>query len=137
VSLGAGQHIYNLNPAVLPFLALSGNIAGTLSITAAFLSKTSFGVTLLRLTTCNWAMKWFIYFLLVTMNVALALSAVLIWARCAPIAKAWHVEMEGTCWKPFVNTKYGLFSGGELDTAATHVQSAGLTSRQHSILGLC
>ena len=109
---------------MLPFLELSGYVSGTLSIMAAFLSKTSFGVTLLRLTTCNRAMKWFIYFLLVTMNVSLAMSAVLIWARCAPIAKGWHSEMEGTCWKPFVNTKYGLFSGGELDAAAALILRA-------------
>jgi len=38
-----GQHIYNLGPVVLPILGLSGDVSSTLSITAAILSKTSFG----------------------------------------------------------------------------------------------
>ncbi|KAK0625909.1 hypothetical protein B0T14DRAFT_577129 [Immersiella caudata] len=109
VSLGGGQHISQLDPAVIPFLGLSGNVSGTMSITAAMLSKTSFGFTLIRLT--NGTMRWFIHVLLITMNVFLALSAVFIWARCTPLAKAWQHGMDGTCWDPAVNTNYGLFSG--------------------------
>ncbi|KAK0705679.1 hypothetical protein B0H67DRAFT_687801 [Lasiosphaeris hirsuta] len=109
VSLGDGRHAYSLDPAVLHILGLNGNVSGTLSIMAAFLSKTSFGLTLLRLT--NGATKWFICFLLVTMNIALGMSAIFIWAQCTPSAKSWHSEMEGTCWDPNVITKYGLFSG--------------------------
>ncbi|KAK0648514.1 hypothetical protein B0T16DRAFT_327201 [Cercophora newfieldiana] len=109
VSLGGGQHIYHLDPAVIPILRLTGNVSGTMSIIAASLSKTSFGFTLIRLT--NGTLKWFIYALLVTMNIFLALSAIFIWARCTPVVKTWHHGMDGTCWDPLVNTNYGLFSG--------------------------
>ena len=113
VSLGEGQHIYNLDPAVLPTLGLNGSVSGTLSITAALLSKLSFGVSLLRLT--NGFTKWFIWFLLVTMSVALSLSAIFIWIQCSPPAKRWHRELEGTCWDPGFTARYGRFSGSELD----------------------
>ncbi|KAK1760375.1 hypothetical protein QBC47DRAFT_396371 [Echria macrotheca] len=114
VTLGDGQHTYNLSdPAVLPLLGLTGNISGTLSIAAACLSKTSFGVTLLRL--CNAAthraMRWSIWVLLVSMNISLALSAVFIWAQCSPSAKNWYDRIPGTCWDPAAVAKYGLFSG--------------------------
>ncbi|KAK0616395.1 hypothetical protein B0T14DRAFT_568003 [Immersiella caudata] len=109
VSLGGGQHIYRLDPAVIPILGLTGNVAGTLSIIAALLSKASFGFTLIRLT--NGAIKWCIYVLLVTMNIFLAMSAVFIWVRCTPVARTCRHEVRGACWAPIVNTSYGLFSG--------------------------
>jgi len=97
-SLGEGKHIYNLDESVLPALELNGNVSGTLSIIAAALSKTSFGITLLRLTTRH--MKWFIWFLLATMNVALGISAVFIWIQTSPQNMRFIM-------------RYNLFSGGE------------------------
>lgn len=84
VSLGEGKHIYNVDEAVLPTLEINGNVSGTLSILAATLSKTSFGITLLRLTITNRYTKWFIWFLLVTMNIALGMSAIFIWIQTSP-----------------------------------------------------
>lgn len=112
VHLGEGQHVWNLDRAVLPTLALTGNVSGTLSILAAMLSKTSFGVTLLRLSSGK-IMTQTIWFLLATMNLFLGLSAIFIWAQCAPVAKNWRPELEGSCWDVGVTAKYGLFSGGE------------------------
>ena len=94
-----GQHLSNLDPSVLPALVRNGNVSGTLSITAAALSKTSFGITLLRLTTRY--TKWFVWFLLATMNVALGLSAVFIWADRTQHGHSAVVE------------RYNLFSGGK------------------------
>ncbi|KAK3329243.1 hypothetical protein B0H66DRAFT_488143 [Apodospora peruviana] len=110
VRLGEGQHVWNLDRAVLPALALTGNVSGTLSIVATMLSKTSFGVTLLRLSASR-IMAHTIWFLLVTMNVFLGLSAVFIWAQCTPVAKNWRPDLEGWCWDVGINAKYGLFSG--------------------------
>ncbi|KAK4158623.1 hypothetical protein QBC43DRAFT_19368 [Cladorrhinum sp. PSN259] len=109
VSFGEGQHVYNLDRAVLPTLGLTIRISGTLSIMAALLSKTSFAVTLLRLS--SGLMTHIIWFLIVTMNVFLGLSAIFIWAQCTPSAKTWRPELQGRCWDPSINAKYGLFSG--------------------------
>jgi hypothetical protein len=113
VTIGDGQHTYNLDPSVLPLLGLNGNVSGTLSIIAAFLSKTSFGVTLLRLCTARRTMRWLIWALLVSMNISLALSAIFIWAQCSPSAKNWYDRIPGTCWDPAAVAKYGLFSGSK------------------------
>ncbi|KAK3390763.1 hypothetical protein B0H63DRAFT_557673 [Podospora didyma] len=111
VTLGEGQHVYNVDPAHLPTLGLNGNISGTLSILAACLSKTSFGVTLLRLTQTRPFVRISVWFLIISMNVALGLSAVFIWAQCNPPAKNWNPDIEGTCWPPTFTSKYGIFSG--------------------------
>ncbi|KAK0639086.1 hypothetical protein B0T16DRAFT_462788 [Cercophora newfieldiana] len=95
VSLGVGQHISNLDRSTLHTLERNGNVSGTLSITAAALSKTSFGITLLRLTSRY--MKWSIWFLLVTMNVALGLiySALVDFALAIlPWPLVWGLQMQ-------------------------------------------
>ncbi|KAH8897949.1 hypothetical protein GQ53DRAFT_637744 [Thozetella sp. PMI_491] len=109
VALGDGQHVYNVDPKYLPTIALLGNISGTFSIIAAFLSKTSFGITLLRLT--NGYLSIFVWVAIITMDIALGLSALFIWIQCDPPAKNWHPELPGTCWDPSFMAKYGAFSG--------------------------
>ncbi|KAK3377400.1 hypothetical protein B0T24DRAFT_701862 [Lasiosphaeria ovina] len=109
VGLGEGQHVWRLSRGVLSTLGLNGNVSGTLSIIAACLSKTSFGLTLLRLT-AGLTRKGVI-FLIVSMNIALGLSALFIWLQCDPPAKAWSPDLDGTCWDPSFSFKYGVFSG--------------------------
>ncbi|KAM7194856.1 hypothetical protein V8F33_007054 [Rhypophila sp. PSN 637] len=112
VRFGEGQHVWNVDRAFLTPLALTGNISGTLSIIATMLSKTSFGVTLLRLCSPDSrSLSYTIWFLLITMNIFLGLSAIFIWAQCTPVAKNWRPQLEGWCWDVGVNAKYGLFSG--------------------------
>jgi len=112
-TLGYGKHIYDV-PFDIPTIEktiLAISIGGTLSITAAIWSKTSFALTLLRLTD-GWIKK-FIWFCIITTNIGMGLSALFVWIQCKPIQKAWHPFMEGTCWPPEVIVKYNIFSAGE------------------------
>ncbi|KAK1832265.1 hypothetical protein QBC39DRAFT_433348 [Podospora conica] len=109
-TLGYGRHIYDLpfNLGVINKTILTINIAGTLSLTAATWSKTSFGLTLLRLTE-GW-MRVLIWFIIVTINVAMGLSALFAWVRCTPVRKSWSPFDAGTCWEASVIVNYNIFS---------------------------
>lgn len=84
------------------------NVAGTFSLTAAIWSKTSFALTLLRLTQ-GW-LKMVVWFIIISMNIAMGLSALFIWVQCTPIEKSWNFFAEGTCWPPEVLVHYNIFS---------------------------
>ena len=56
VGLGYGKHIWDMDTSVFPRLVLVSNVAGTFSILAALWSKTSFAMTVLRIST-GW-MRW-------------------------------------------------------------------------------
>lgn len=108
-TLGYGLHIWDFNLANMPKLLVIINVAGTFSVTAAIWSKTSFGITLLQLSD-GWVKKttWFI---LISMNIAMGLSALFPWVSCVPVQKAWDMFVEGTCWEPEVTVRYNIFSG--------------------------
>ncbi|KAJ4417115.1 hypothetical protein N0V85_001997 [Neurospora sp. IMI 360204] len=107
--LGYGLHIWDFDVVnnMAPLLLLV-NMAGSFSATAAIWSKTSFAITLLRLTH-GW-MKWFLWFIIITMNIAMGLTALFPWVNCTPIRKSWEVFTAGECWDPTVTVHYNLFS---------------------------
>lgn len=107
--LGYGLHIWDFDVVnnMAPLLLLV-NMAGSFSATAAIWSKTSFAITLLRLTH-GW-MKWFLWFIIITMNIAMGLTALFPWVNCTPIRKSWEVFTPGECWDPTVTVNYNLFS---------------------------
>jgi hypothetical protein len=108
--LGYGKHIWDFDVLnnMAPLLPIV-NVAGTFSVTAAIWSKTSFGITLLKLTE-GWANKatWFI---IISMNVFMGLSALFPWVNCTPVRKAWDLYAVGECWDPKVTVHYNIFSG--------------------------
>jgi hypothetical protein len=87
------------------------NVAGTFSIVAAIWSKTSFAFTLLRLT--EGKTKTFVWFIIISMNIAMGLSALFIWVQCTPLYKSWNFMADGTCWPINVLVDYDIFSAGE------------------------
>lgn len=95
---GFGKHIYAVDPANLSDIGLTSNIAGTFSILAASLSKTSFAVTLLRI--LKGRTRYLVWFIIATINITMSLSALLGWVQCSPIEKVWRVTVPGTCWPP-------------------------------------
>ncbi|GAB1315642.1 hypothetical protein MFIFM68171_05852 [Madurella fahalii] len=107
-TLGFGLHIWDFDLRNMEHIMLPTNVAGTLSITAAVWSKTSFGITLLKITD-GWIKK-LTWFCIISMNVAMGLSALLPWVNCTPIRKAWDLYAEGTCWDPRIKTSYDIFS---------------------------
>jgi hypothetical protein len=115
VSLGYGYHIWDFPVekfATTVDLFKAINVAGTFSVTAAVWSKTSFALTLLRLTD-GWVKK-LIWFIIISMNIAMGLSALFIWIQCTPLEKGWNPFLEGTCWPPYVLVNYDIFSAGML-----------------------
>ena len=87
------------------------NAAGTFSIVSAIWSKTSFALTLLRLT--DGRFKLIIWVIIITMNIAMGLSALFIWVQCQPVQKSWNFLVPGTCWPPYVLVNYDIFSAGK------------------------
>jgi len=110
VSYGYGKHTWDFPMQNFEHTLLLMYIAGTFAITGAIWSKTSFAVTLLRLTK-GW-LYWLVWFLLVTTNVFLGLSALFNWVQCTPVEKTWKVSAAGTCWSMSALVKYHIFSGG-------------------------
>ena len=83
------------------------------SLIAIPVSKSSFAVTLLRLVTRRWQ-KMFIWFVIISMNVALWICGILLFVQCNPIEKNWNKTMPGRCWKSKVQDDYSVFAGGKL-----------------------
>lgn len=75
------------------------SVAGLSSITVGIVgqswSKTSFAMTLLRMTQ-GW-MAAFIWFALVSMNILFGVSAALFWVGCDPVEKRWRPLVKGDC----------------------------------------
>ena len=89
-------------------MILSITVGGTLSLTAAIWSKTSFALTIIRLTK-GWV-KAVIWFVIITTNISMGLSALFNWVQCTPLEKTWNPFLEGTCWPSYVIVKYNIFS---------------------------
>jgi hypothetical protein len=80
IKQGYGKHIEFVDPAVLPSMFLLGKVSSTFSIGAIVLSKTSFSLTLLRIT--DGYVRHFIWFVIVSMNLTMTLNLVTVWLRC-------------------------------------------------------
>ncbi|KAK4443381.1 hypothetical protein QBC34DRAFT_477870 [Podospora aff. communis PSN243] len=53
-----------------------------------------------------------LWFIIVTMNIALAITALLFWIPCTPVRKSWTPTMKGgSCWDPAIVLNYNIFSG--------------------------
>jgi len=70
-------------------------VRNTLAMTAAAWSKTAFAVTLLRFAD-GWV-KWAVWFILVTLNIVVALNSIMNWVGCEPIQRSWNPEIPGHC----------------------------------------
>ncbi len=112
VDFGFGKHSWDFAPPSIDRFFLVGNVRASITVTAIVCTKTAFAVTLLRLTD-GWT-KRLLYFVIVSINIAMGLSAFLNWVQCRPLAKSWTPTMEGTCWDASILTNYGIFSGGML-----------------------
>lgn len=111
VKLGFGMHVFAVEEKNLPWIQIYGNVSFSATVLATVWSKTSFGITLLRIT--EGKLKPVIWFVLVTMNIAMYIHALFPWIQCDPIAKGWFRDMPGKCWDGKVNVDYGIFASGE------------------------
>jgi hypothetical protein len=78
---------------------------------AAVWSKTSFAITLLRITQ-DWT-KMAVWCIIISMNVAMGLTALFIWIQCTPIQKSWDPFIEGSCYSIEFIIQFNTFSAGE------------------------
>ncbi|KAK4139400.1 96ca82bc-67f3-4b3a-ab36-ffe7d8f40fbe [Dichotomopilus funicola] len=99
VALGYGKNLYDMNPDNLPTMPFIAVFAGFFSVLAAAWSKTSFALTLLRLSQA-WVMKAVIWFIIVTVNAILGTAMLFMWIKCRPFAKIWDGSLEGWCIDP-------------------------------------
>ncbi|KAK3681340.1 hypothetical protein B0T22DRAFT_540227 [Podospora appendiculata] len=82
----------------------------TFTITAAAWSKTAFAITMLRIGE-GW-MRWFLWFIIVSLNVSMGLNAMISWVGCSPVQKSWDMTVQGTCLDLSVIVNIGYVSGG-------------------------
>ncbi|CAK7200615.1 hypothetical protein SEUCBS139899_003313 [Sporothrix eucalyptigena] len=131
IGYGFGQHSTALiaqyeengNPGdivkSLNAITLTGQLAITFGICAQAWSKTSWAITLLRITSGR-RLRGFMWFALVSMNLFFAGPAFGYWLQCQPVAKAWQPLLPGSCWKPEVGIVLGIVAScysGVMDLA--------------------
>ncbi|KAK3385828.1 hypothetical protein B0H63DRAFT_449829 [Podospora didyma] len=110
VDLGFGKYPCDIDPANFRLIALEGqNIGATFGMLAVVWSKTSFAITLLRLT--EGRIKTFVWCVIILMNLVMILEALIVWVQCTPISKTWIKETPGYCWDSHKINIYGAFAG--------------------------
>ena len=115
ISLGMGKHTWDMDPTLMSPMIKAFTVAGTLSIVASIWSKTSFALTILRLTTGKTRM--FVWFLLISTNIAMGFTALFNWIHCIPFERLWDLTVPGTCWSYGPLVAYNSFSSGECSSA--------------------
>jgi len=111
IPLGFGKISVDVDSANIATIGLLSNVTSTFSILAAVLSKTSFAVTLLRITTGY--VKVSVWFIIGVMNIAMGLNAIITWVKCNPVHKSWDQSVPGTCWDANAVMVYSIFAAGK------------------------
>ena len=96
VARGYGRHSYDLTPQQLASFSPIIIIRASFTIIAAAWSKTSFAITVLRI--AEGGMRWLLWYIIVSVNLALGAAVLVGWIPCQPIAKIWDQSIPGTCW---------------------------------------
>ncbi|KAK0625877.1 hypothetical protein B0T14DRAFT_599372 [Immersiella caudata] len=109
VENGLGHHSWDLRISDLAAYIKIISARATFTLTTLGWTKTSFGITLLRLT--KGRTKAFVWFCIVTINITTFISALVPWIQCEPISKTWNPMEEGWCWAPKVGTKVWIGMG--------------------------
>lgn len=86
------------------------NHTGFWSILGTAWSKTSFAITLLRIS--EGRIRWVIWAIIVSVNIILYLAACFMWLQCNPPAKTYTPWLDGECWDPHVIIAYNAFTAG-------------------------
>jgi len=105
-----GRHSWDLQITDPIKFTLVLSSRATVTITAIVWTKTAFAITLLRLTQ-GWARKT-VWFIIVTVNIAMGFSAAIPWIQCIPLNKGWDGSIPGTCWAPGVAVTIWIVTGG-------------------------
>lgn len=109
VSLGFGTHIWTISKENLKTINLNTIMVATFGIIATTTSKSSFALTLYRISPNAW-MKYFLIFVIISVNISMNLVWIFGLAKCTPIEKVWDGEVPGTCWDRKKLLKFQLFA---------------------------
>lgn len=131
ISLGLGKHSWDMDPANAVPMIKAFTLAGTLSVVASIWSKTSFALTILRLTTGKTRM--FVWFLLISTNIAMGFTALFNWIHCIPFERLWDITVQGTCWDNAPLIAYNYFSSGKW--GQLRLLRLDVTNNRRSVLG--
>ncbi|KAK4664089.1 uncharacterized protein QC763_001630 [Podospora pseudopauciseta] len=112
INLGFGRYPCDIPPSHHPTIAFVGATLGScITILTIVWSKTSFAITILRLSPSGSVLRNIAWFVLVSMNTLMIVQAVVVWVKCNPISKNWDLSNEGTCWDVHATNYYGVFCG--------------------------
>lgn len=110
VHVGLGSHSTSSAVQQTP-LQLSVLVATVFSVLGAAWSKTSFAITLLRITRDgSRGLYWGIWCVVITMNVVLTFNAIVQFVWCTPVQAAWNASIHGACWDREVVVLYTQFA---------------------------
>jgi hypothetical protein len=109
VSLGFGRHAKTVSEENLRLINLNTIVGAAFGILATTISKTSFAITLHRISTNAW-MRYFLVFVIVTINITMNLVWIFGLAKCSPLARVFDRKVPGTCWDLSKLLTYQLFA---------------------------
>jgi hypothetical protein len=140
ISLGLGKHYTDIDPLMFPQIGLFESIGAVFAILAAIYSKTSFALSLLRIGKVH--LHVVLWFIILSVNLSLGISALMLWIQCSPFEKNWNHTVPGRCWDPHTSVVYDVLAGGDYQTTSPLVDEfiEILTSIVYSLVrthGLC
>ena len=110
---GMGMHSDDLDRTEFVYANKLMTFGQFFALGSIAIAKSSFCVTLLRLSASQWQ-KWLLYTIIVTTNLLLWLCAIFLFTFCTPVARKWDPSVPGRCWAFRAQLYFALFSGGEL-----------------------
>ena len=110
VKYGIGLHFEDMVLEDMPKVSMYSYAAGFATILGTAWSKTSFGITLLRISS-GWV-KWLVWFIIISVNLVLVASGIILWVQCRPLSKLFSEMLEGTCWNKHIVEDYQTFCSG-------------------------
>lgn len=112
IAYGFGKPGKNINPAHAYTVGFGGLILGAMVILVAVWSKTSFVLTLTRISGPKLTIA--LWLILVSMNVFQITALIAQWTQCTPLEKVWNRLMPGgTCWSREVSLTISMFAAGK------------------------
>ena len=108
VKLGFGRPLSQFNFDNLEIFLILSNFAGSFSILAALWSKTSFALTVLRISS-GWV-KIVVVGIILTVNIVLGGAVFLTWGQCLPVEKLWRPWVPGICMSKWIQVRYNIFA---------------------------
>jgi hypothetical protein len=108
---GIGLHFEDVDLKNISTYAWISISAGFCTILGTTWSKTSFAITLLRLSSSRW-MRGIIWLIIISVNLVLGFAATVMWIQCWPVAKLANSDLPGSCWPAHVVQNYMTFASG-------------------------